>query len=82
MGLMWYLTPRHLSLADHSHWFRQQIIEKIRRSATLVAHLPPDLQRQAQESYAASIQLVFVMAAVASLLAYIVRLPVSETGLY
>ena len=52
------------------------MISKIRHSSTLVAQLPPDLQRAARDSYAISLRAVFIMAAVSTLLAYIVRLPV------
>lgn len=54
-----------------------QIISKIRHSATLVAKLPPDLQRHARDSYAIALRAVFIMASVATFLAYLARLPVS-----
>lgn len=54
-------------------------ITKIRHSATLVASLPPDLQRIARDSYEVGLRAVFTMAAVSTLLAYIARLPVRRT---
>ncbi|KAI0684014.1 vacuolar amino acid permease, partial [Cytidiella melzeri] len=53
-------------------------ISKIRHSATLVARLPPDLQRAARDSYAISLRAVFIMAATSTFLAYFVRLPASD----
>ncbi|KAL4065072.1 major facilitator superfamily domain-containing protein [Scleroderma citrinum] len=53
-----------------------EIIHNIRRSATLVSQLPPDLQRAARDSYTVALRYVFVFAACSTLLAYIVRLPV------
>ena len=52
------------------------MISKIRHSSTLVAQLPPHLQRAARDAYAISLRAVFVFAAVATLAAYLVRLPV------
>ena len=46
-------------------------------SATLVARLPPDLQRAARDSYAIALRAVFIMAACSTFLAYCARLPVS-----
>ena len=57
--------------------FLSQLILKIRQSASLVTSLPPDLQKQARESYTISIKSVFFFSAVSTLLAYLVRLPVS-----
>ena len=54
-----------------------QLIKRIRHSARLVGSLPTDLQRLARDSYASSLKSVFILAACASLLAYICRLPVS-----
>ncbi|KAH9857446.1 vacuolar amino acid permease [Lenzites betulinus] len=59
----------------------EDIINRIRHSSTLVAHLPPDLQRAARDSYALSLRAVFILAAVATLLAYIVRLPIPDQTL-
>ena len=53
-----------------------QIITRIRHSATLVAHLEPELQRAARDSYAIALRAVFIMAACATFLAYLARLPV------
>ncbi|KAF9239086.1 major facilitator superfamily domain-containing protein [Melanogaster broomeanus] len=58
-----------------------EMINKIRQSATLVATLPPDLQRAARDSYAAALHAVFVLAACSTFLAYIVRLPIPEKSL-
>ncbi|KAF8842637.1 MFS general substrate transporter [Paxillus ammoniavirescens] len=44
---------------------------------TLVARLPPDLQRAARDSYAVALRAVFILAACSTFLAYIARLPVS-----
>ena len=52
------------------------MISKIRHSSTLVAQLPPHLQRAARDSYAISLRAVFIFAAVSTLAAYLVRLPV------
>ena len=51
--------------------------QRICHSAHLVGSLPTDLQRLARDSYASSLKSVFILAACASLLAYICRLPVS-----
>ncbi|KAH9890458.1 vacuolar amino acid permease [Cubamyces lactineus] len=59
----------------------EDTISKIRHSSTLVAKLPPDLQRAARDSYAISLRAVFIMAAVSTLLAYIVRLPIPDKPL-
>ena len=54
-----------------------KLIKRIRHSARLVSTLPTDLQRLARDSYASSLKSVFILAACASLLAYLCRLPVS-----
>ncbi|KAF8126630.1 MFS general substrate transporter [Boletus edulis] len=59
----------------------EEIISHIRHSTTLVAQLPPDLQRAARDSYAVSLRAVFLLAACSTLLAYFVRLPVPEKTL-
>ncbi|KAN0075559.1 Major facilitator superfamily domain containing protein [Tylopilus felleus] len=59
----------------------EEIISQIRHSTTLVARLPPDLQRAARDSYAVSLRAVFFLAACSTLLAYIVRLPIPEKKL-
>ncbi|KAG6375867.1 major facilitator superfamily domain-containing protein [Boletus reticuloceps] len=59
----------------------EEIISHIRHSTTLVAQLPPDLQRVARDSYAVSLRAVFLLAACSTLLAYFVRLPVPEKKL-
>lgn len=58
-----------------------EIINSIRRSATLVASLPPDLQRAARDSYAGAIRDVFIFAACSTLMAYIVRLQLPDKAL-
>jgi MFS family permease len=58
-----------------------EVINKIRQSATLVARLPPDLQRAARDSYATALHAVFVLSACSTLLAFIVRLPIPEMSL-
>ncbi|CAL1703142.1 unnamed protein product [Somion occarium] len=59
----------------------EEIIRKIRHSATLVANLPPELQRPARDSYAISLRAVFIMAAVSTFLAYLARLPIPDKSL-
>ncbi|KAI0093946.1 major facilitator superfamily domain-containing protein [Irpex rosettiformis] len=59
----------------------ERIIEKIRRSATLVAQLPPNLQRAARDSYAAGLHVVFVAAACSTFIAYCIRFPVPDKNL-
>ncbi|KAF9228964.1 vacuolar amino acid permease [Gyrodon lividus] len=58
-----------------------ETISMIRHSATLVARLPPDLQRAARDSYAVALHAVFVLAACSTFLAYVVRLPLPEKNL-
>jgi len=60
-------------------FFFFKLIRRIRQSARLVDSLPADLQRLARDSYASSLKSVFILAACASLLAYLCRLPVSFT---
>ncbi|KAI0355184.1 vacuolar amino acid permease [Trametes cingulata] len=59
----------------------EEVISKIRHSSTLVAKLPPDLQRSARDAYAISLRAVFILAAVSTLLAYLVRLPIPDKPL-
>ncbi|EJF58032.1 MFS general substrate transporter [Dichomitus squalens LYAD-421 SS1] len=56
----------------------EEMISKIRHSSTLVAQLPPHLQRAARDSYAISLRAVFIFAAIATLAAYLVRLPIPD----
>ncbi|KZT18906.1 MFS general substrate transporter [Neolentinus lepideus HHB14362 ss-1] len=58
-----------------------ELITKIRHSARLVAELPPDLQREARDSYAVGLRTVFITAACSTLLAYIARLPIPDKEL-
>jgi hypothetical protein len=53
-----------------------QLIMTIRHSAKLVAALPPVEQRAARDSYAAALRAVFIFAAAATAMAYVVRVPV------
>uniref|UniRef100_A0A8H7XZF8 Major facilitator superfamily (MFS) profile domain-containing protein n=1 Tax=Psilocybe cubensis TaxID=181762 RepID=A0A8H7XZF8_PSICU len=59
----------------------EELIQKIQHSSKLVEHLPTDIQQTARDAYAASIQCVFILAACASLMAYIVRLPIPDKNL-
>ncbi|OCH86179.1 MFS general substrate transporter [Obba rivulosa] len=59
----------------------EEMITKIRHSATLVARLPPDLQRAARDSYALGLRAVFMMAACSTFLAYLARLPIPDKNL-
>ncbi|KIJ06515.1 hypothetical protein PAXINDRAFT_164671 [Paxillus involutus ATCC 200175] len=59
----------------------EEVISKIRHSATLVSELPPELQRAARDSYAEALRAVFILAACSTFLAYIARLPVPEKSL-
>ncbi|CDO71943.1 hypothetical protein BN946_scf184940.g90 [Trametes cinnabarina] len=59
----------------------EENISMIRHSSTLVAKLPPNLQRAARDSYALSLRAVFIMAAGSTFLAYIVRLPIPDKPL-
>jgi len=59
----------------------EEIITKIRHSATLVPRLDPELQRAARDSYALSLRIVFLMASVSTFLAYLVRLPIPDKPL-
>ncbi|KAH9017661.1 MFS general substrate transporter [Lactarius hengduanensis] len=58
-----------------------QLINKIRHSATLVASLPLETQRAARDSYAIALRAVFIMAAFSTAVAFIVRLPIPEKSL-
>lgn len=71
--------PTILASPPTSH-LSPQIISRIRHSTTLVARLDPELQRAARDSYAVSLRAVFLLAACSTLLAYIVRLPVSPSS--
>lgn len=54
-----------------------QTILKIRQNARIIGTLEPHLQQIAKDSYNLSLHRVFFFAAVSTLLAYLVRLPVS-----
>jgi len=59
----------------------EELIKGIRHSARLLDSLPTDLQRLARDSYASSLKSVFILAACASLLAYLCRLPIPDKQL-
>ncbi|KAL0065922.1 hypothetical protein AAF712_007048 [Marasmius tenuissimus] len=59
----------------------EEIIQRIRQNARLVGTLPPDIQRHARDSYAASLKDVFIFASCSTLLAFLVRLPIPEADL-
>ncbi|KAI0345438.1 MFS general substrate transporter [Trametopsis cervina] len=59
----------------------EKLIAQIRHSATLVAQLPPGLQRAARDSYASSLRVVFVAAACSTFIAYCIRFPVPDKNL-
>lgn len=58
-----------------------ETIRRIRESARLVASLPPELQREARDSYDKALKAVFFMAMCSTLMAYIVRLPIPDKSL-
>ncbi|KAJ6630345.1 vacuolar amino acid permease [Mycena sp. CBHHK59/15] len=59
----------------------EELITRIRRSARLLERLTPELQRVARDAYAASLKAVFILAVSASLLAYLLRLPIPDRAL-
>ncbi|RDB19210.1 Multidrug resistance protein fnx1 [Hypsizygus marmoreus] len=59
----------------------EETINHIRHSARLVSTLPPALQRAARDAYAASLWAVFVLAAGASLGAFLLRLWIPDKDL-
>ncbi|KJA19134.1 hypothetical protein HYPSUDRAFT_56817 [Hypholoma sublateritium FD-334 SS-4] len=70
--------------SPNSHTHRHpysQIIKKIQHSAKYVAVLPPATQRIARDSFASSLKSVFIVAAGASLLAYLARIPIPDKRL-
>ncbi|RXW23714.1 hypothetical protein EST38_g2132 [Candolleomyces aberdarensis] len=56
-------------------------ITRIRRDSTLVAHLPPDLQSAARESYAIGLRWVFIVATICTGTAYCIRLTIRSRSL-
>lgn len=72
---VWFFGLRAMARSDATVIL--QIIRKIRSSAKAVAHLSPELQRVARDSYAESIHKVFLFAVCAAVAAYVARLPVS-----
>jgi MFS family permease len=59
----------------------EDLISRIRHSSTLVASLPPEIQRAARDSYAASLKTVFIFATTCTFAAFVVRLPIPEQSL-
>ncbi|KAF8343830.1 MFS general substrate transporter [Cantharellus anzutake] len=59
----------------------ENIVERIRHSARLVASLPPNLQQSAREAYAISLKAVFFYAALCTFTAFVVRLMIPEISL-
>ncbi|KDR82118.1 hypothetical protein GALMADRAFT_222000 [Galerina marginata CBS 339.88] len=59
----------------------EELIKMIQHSARVVSELPIGVQRIARDSYAASLKAVFILAASASLLAYLARLPIPDKHL-
>ncbi|KAJ3502815.1 hypothetical protein NLJ89_g8716 [Agrocybe chaxingu] len=70
-------TELHKSFPNGS----EELIMRIRHSVRLVGSLPPDTQRLARDAYAASLKSVFILAASASILAYLARLPIPDKRL-
>ncbi|KAF7314935.1 Vacuolar amino acid permease [Mycena indigotica] len=58
-----------------------ELIMNIRRSSEFMRQLAPDDLRLARDAYAISLKAVYVLAAVSTLLAYIVRLPIPDQDL-
>ncbi|KAJ7932767.1 vacuolar amino acid permease [Mycena leptocephala] len=59
----------------------EELILKIRRSADFIGTLAPAEQRAARDAYALGLKSVYVLAAVATLLAYLARLPIPDQDL-
>ncbi|KAJ2932391.1 hypothetical protein H1R20_g4690, partial [Candolleomyces eurysporus] len=59
----------------------EEDITRIRRDSTLVAHLPPDLQSAARESYAIGLRWVFIVATICTGTAYCIRLTIRSRSL-
>ncbi|KAJ7582283.1 hypothetical protein C8J56DRAFT_246309 [Mycena floridula] len=60
---------------------QEQLVKDIRQVTRLVEKLPPDLQRIARDSYDIGLKNVLLFAAISTLLAYIVRIPIPEKDL-
>ncbi|KAJ8519249.1 hypothetical protein ONZ45_g3780 [Pleurotus djamor] len=58
-----------------------EMITKIRHSPLVIKHLPAELQQSARDAFAVSLRSVFILAATASLLAYIARIPIPDKNL-
>ncbi|KAH7106225.1 vacuolar amino acid permease [Auriculariales sp. MPI-PUGE-AT-0066] len=59
----------------------ENLIIRIRQSSKLVVSLPPDIRKEAQASYAAALHVVFMLAAISTFSAFLVRLPIPEQSL-
>ncbi|KAF8312574.1 MFS general substrate transporter [Cantharellus anzutake] len=59
----------------------EEIVQRIRHSVSLVASLPPELQRSAREAYATSLRAVFRYAAICAFISFLVRLGIPEISL-
>ncbi|KAJ7765625.1 MFS general substrate transporter [Mycena metata] len=59
----------------------EELILKIRRSSAFIHTLMPEQQHQARDSYAIALRTVYIFAACATFLAYLVRLPIPDQDL-
>ncbi|KAG9225692.1 hypothetical protein CCMSSC00406_0007549 [Pleurotus cornucopiae] len=59
----------------------QEIIFKIRHASSTIHALPPPLQQAARDAFAVALRSVFILAAMASLLAYLARIPIPDKNL-
>ncbi|KAF4578265.1 hypothetical protein EYR40_001574 [Pleurotus pulmonarius] len=59
----------------------QEIISKIRHASSAIHTLPPPLQQAARDAFAVALRSVFILAATASLLAYLARIPIPDKNL-
>lgn len=69
-----------ISILTVSCRYMSQLITRIRQSVRFVSELPVDIQRLARDSYDISLHKVFLFAACSTLMAYLVRLPVSTVN--
>ncbi|KAJ7856901.1 major facilitator superfamily domain-containing protein [Mycena leptocephala] len=59
----------------------EELIMKIRRSSEIVRTLGPEQQRNARDSYAIALRMVYIFSACSTFLAYCVRLPIPDQDL-
>ncbi|KAJ7221451.1 vacuolar amino acid permease [Mycena pura] len=59
----------------------EELILNIRHSSNFIRTLPPAMQRAARDSYAIGLRSVYVLAACATLAAYLARLPIPDQDL-